>query len=770
MRYATLRADQGFAAGTAATQLEASVHVDGAVAFEAAQGFDGSARLIQPRLQLDDGAGGIVTGTEAQYPQVVRYWTVDGFDPQAEVTGDLSVSASLDGGERSWAVSVVASTGSAWAGDLATGPLGYEVDRGGPPPGERVPVDLGVRLLDIAAGQSYALPLLSAGHAASSRRRISSEGHVMEISGAGPEIRWKDVEIDLELLPGHGLTHGEIAILAAQAAGVPDAQIGIDAELGSPRSVGMQMSCRPLWQVLQDILRPIGHQALFTRTDAVLVTTRLDVGADDPAIIELRLEGSATAAVSDLEGTGAEIEADAAVPTCVEVTGLRLAETLQAPGTGLVTEEVIIETWEDDYVLPAPVAFQTGGASTIVPTGLSPPKRTLTARTTVRVTTLDGCEQETYTKVEGFFNPASARYIAAGSVDGEPRAYPSHNVYFFDEVPAADDGAEGVAWRLPRFVVISESWEAPVWRADGRRLGTVTRTSGWRNPEASIKDRGGPGDPWETENYTAGRFLTGGFSGVLFDRERYFGGPSPPDQLFPSGLRAEYPGLGLVVSRHLTYAAEERTVTEDDYEPAVSTDLTAYGIRDGITQLYTSGSGRDDTEIGLTSTTRTEHATIAGRPTQIDSGRDQQGRPLPTVVTKGAGGGIPAAEICNQELEDEERQENFSVTVCLTVSDGAGGEVQLSHRTERLSSDFVETETEAEAWGLRELDILRSFPVALSLASPCPVLDIGDAVELGDVGYGLTGRCKVWGREVKIGAAPDGRVEDVVVVRMANLS
>lgn len=741
------------------------------------QDFDGAATLLQPRLQLDDGAGGTLTGVDVRTPAVSPYWRVDGVDPGVILVGDLEISAKLDGGEREWKRSLLASTGYRFAGDFAFSPLGVEVDRGGPPPGETTPVDFGLDLYDLVTGATASIPLLTSGYGIGSDRDYDASGHVLSLQGRGPEVRYQEIEIDMDLAPEHGSTNGELAVLAMQAAGVPAALIGIDPTIGSARSIGVEYSCAPLWAVLRDILRPIGYQVLAGADDGVFRAVELQP-EDTPALIEV------------IAGPGGDLEeaklfsiaAKGAQPVCAEVVGVRIDDTSPtSPTSGLVTESIVIETYDDNFVLPTAVASQASGSSTISPTGVvpGPAQRTLVHRTTIEVTTLDGCEILTYTKEEGFYNPRAARYLAAADPNGGSPGvwtYPSRNVYFYDSTPVADDSQEGFLWATDRFTTLSEQWSRPQWRADGRRTGTITSTAGWRNPAASIKARATAATTWEATNYTTGRPLLASGAGVLFEFERYFAGPvgassetlAIPGDTYESA-QSVYPisaaVFGEVILRYLTYEVETRTIDDDDYETAVETVRTAWGIRNGVLYLYASGEGGSVNEIGLSATTSEARAQIGGKPTTIQSGTDEQGVTTPTVVTRGGGRGLPAAEICNDELVNEARKTDFTVTVCAARDDGAGGETALTGKPLRLKSDFVETPEEAERWGLRELQILRGFPCKLYLASPCPVLDVGDVVtvnvpEIKTAAFDAV----VWEREAKIPGEPQGRIEDVVTI------
>jgi hypothetical protein len=717
---ATLKLTQDFAPTTAGAVLRADVLVldspPGHLRLD--QDFDGSASKIQPRLQLE----GQPAGTDAVYPVVTSSWTVGGVSGRALGilrAGEAAIGADLESCSRTWSQAVVASTGSRRGGGFSAGPLNYEVDVGGPPPGRGVPVSFQVELDEVP------LALLSDGFVEQSSREWNGSGHLLTMSGSGPEVPFRDVEIDLELEADHKLNQGEIAISVMQDGGVPDEQIDIDPGLGSPRTLPQAFNCVNLWSFLKDLLRPIGYVPMAGRSDNVFRAVALDVEDDETTIMTLNALDIAVEA-------GVAVGSDGTLPTCVDVEGRQINDAANGTGTGTVTTEVVVETI-DDLVLPLPVAFQVGGVATITPTGFGPPAPipdAVTGRTTVRVTTVDGCETLTYTKIEGYRNPIAARYIAAATLTGEPRLYPGFNVYFFDEIPGEDDATEGFQWDRDRFGVISETWAEPQYRADGRRTGTLTRTSEFRNIAAADKSRIAISDTWEAQNYEPGP-TTASFSRVVFSAERYFAGPGTPDDQLPTALNPFYPGVTTVL-RHTKVEVEELEIGECDQVPSESTTTTTYGRRAGTTQLYSDGfHSRDDNEIGVSSSVSSLSLTIAGKTKTVSTGINTEGRRLPGQVSDAPPGqGLRAAEICTPEEVDRDNEQRLDVRVCLVRQDAQGGLSEDLAKPVTLSSRWVETVDEAISWGQRELSIMHGYPVALVMASPAPIIDAGDVIEL----------------------------------------
>lgn len=756
---ARMTLNQDFAPTTAAVtvQLEQLVLDDPPGNIQLDQFFDGSAALLQPSLQLQ----GQPKGTTVVAPAYTSSWAVDGVDPGAIRTGETKIGADLDSCARTWEQAIIASTGH--NADFAVGPLGYELTVGSPPPGHEVPVSFAMQLIGRGAfgGTTADLALLTRGCVETSGREWSEESHIMTMSGSGPEVLWRDVEIDIELAPDHGLTHGEIGILAMEAAGVPDEQIGIDPSLGSPRNLAQAFNCVGLWSFLKDLFRPIGFAVMARRGDDIFREVPLLVGDDPPVMTITERDITRTAGVA--------IESDATLPTCVDVEGRRIEDSATGVGSGTVTETVIIETIEPEFFPSLPVATQSVGSATITPTGIGAPPAipdVVTARTTVSVTTVDGCEELTYTRNEAFFNPVAARYTAAETPDGEPRGY--LNIFFFDSIPVADDAQEGFFWDQPRFVIFSEVWSRPQFRGDGRRTGTETKSSGWRNIERRIKSRIGPGAAWETENYEPGS-LSASFQGLFFNHEHYFVGPATPDQTLNAGTNSAYPGIP-IVDRHTRVEIETNTIDECDQITGTNANTTTYGKRPGLDQLYASGEeSRNDHEVGVTTTESELRVTVGGRIKIVPTATDSEGRPLTRVVRdEAAGAGLPAAEICTPDEINRDREQRLDVRVCLERTDAEGNPVKDIGKPRTFSSRWVETVEEATAWGQLELSIMHGFPVALTMSSPNPTLDAGDVVEL-DLAepIGPARRCKVLVTETTIPPA-NGQdpIEHQVVVRV----
>lgn len=750
---ATIQANQDFAPTTAAARIQADVlvlvlpttNVLPTTTVQVDQEFDGSAPLIQPTLQLV----GQLAGFTATPPVYQSSWTVDDSDPGAIRIGDTEIGADLEACSRTWSQTVLAGKGHGATFEL--GPLETERTRGGPPPGPAVPVSFSMRL--IGAGTTVDLPLLTRGYVTKSDREWTDEGHPMELSGSGPEVLYKDVEIDLELEANHGKTHGEIGIMAMELAGVPAGQIGIDPALGTPRTLKQSFRCVGLWSFLKELFRPIGYTVMAGRTDDVFRAVAIEVRAGDVPVM--------TIGVRDVESSaGVGTSADATVPHCIHIEGRRIEDSVTGPGSGTVTTRITITTTDPAFVPNLPVASQAAGSSGITPTGFGVPPAipdVVVGETVVEVTTTDGCETLTYTRQRGFFKPQASRYILAATLTGELRGHPAFNVWFYGGIPDPDDEEEGFLWSEERFVTTSEVWVEPQYNAAGRRDGDITRTSGWQNIERALRDRGTLTGIWEEQDVLAGP-ASAALQPQVFAFEHYFVGPGAPDDDLPAGTNSAYPGIP-VVTRHTNVDIVTHDIDECDQITATTTRQTFYGKRKGATQQYASGeTSRNDHLIGVSTSQTSQSVTIGTRIKNVNTSTDIEGRQGRTTTRdEPAGRGLQAAEICTPEQLAKDLEQRIDVERCIERGDGKV--IKLKPIT--LSSRWVETVKEAEFWGDLELAIAHGFPTALTLTSPNPTLDAGDVVEVDlPEAVGDKVMCKVIGVETSI---PPDTGEDPIV-------
>ena len=756
-----LRANVTFATTTESVELLARVGiVDSPPGHLAADvDFDtDAALLLQPTLGL------LVPGDTVENPAVQLSWQVAGVDPGVFFTDDdVKITADLDTCARSWQVTIVASSGTRAGGDFTKNPLGYELDTGGPPPGLAVPVDFALTLIGRGnPAPIVKIPLLTGGFAdpgGQEKRTCNADAHTMELSGGGRAALFSSRQVDLKLPANHGNTHGELVILLMQAALVPDELIGIDPTIGAPRTVALDIKCEALWPLIHEILRPLGLVVMDSPEDGVFRTVSFAVGDGEPSVMTI---GPKDIVAAD----GVTTSVSALGASCYTITGERLQDTSSGSGTssGTVTTPVVVSIFRDGFTLPVAVASQSAGGA-IIPTGsgpFGPPTDGVRiSRVTVESTTVDGCPGLVKTTVENFNNPPGSRYTAAGTPTGELRGH--RTGFFFGTIPVPDDSQLMKTYQSDRFQIFSEEWQIPIFedRIDEAgepfkvRVGTTGRFAGWRNIDAAIKSRGAADNPWELENYITGRFLSASFSGLLFDRHRYFAGPNTPDASFPSGSNPTYPGFGFVVNRYLKVVNESREVDDCRQETAVETETIAYDRKQGQTQQYADGTSSPTASlVGLSSTVREDRVDQSDSFLKIRTGFDIEGEALDTEVTRGASQGLPSAETCSVASLDRDRQESFTVTdICLGRLDGFGDPVVNFNAPEELSSDFVETEAEATEWALIELALKTSPDVEISLNSPNPTLDAGKNVTLNLPEKGYPGTlAKIVQIETTVGA------------------
>lgn len=723
--------------------LNAAADYEATVGNAAAQAI-----LVQPRLALA-AAGDTVPLVSGR----IR-WLHNALDPATgEPVGAVKISADLLGCSREWSWPLAASRGSTRGGDLTKNPLGYELDRGGPPPGRSVKIDVELDLFDYATPKTLTSRLVNGGVVRESARSANAEEHVLELSGAGYLDRYARRKVDLELAADHGLTHGQIAVLACAAAGVPADEILIDPALGSPRTRAVTLSCSPLAQVLKDVLGPIGYRPIDSREPRGI--TALPVFIEDDAVTVSTINRSDIDAAA-----GVTFEADASVATCARVTGTD-PSARTVPATGTVTTVTQTETYETDRTMKLAVANQDASGTITATVGGGDyvrPGLTLVERVTVRQTYVDGCLVRTRTTREGWRRVESHRYQTSASADGKPYGYPV--CYFFDTVPVKDD-AQG-AYRDPFeiFTVLQETIEEVERDAAGRELVVVTKVKGWGWPEAAIKARAVVSTTWESLNYQPSVKIQGNGTGRLFATEEYFAGPFRPD-LAPAPI---YQGF-------LEWTELTRTANECNEETGTLEEFYRLGLAPGLTRLYADGTeSADASESGrLDETTRvTRISTGPTSRTEVSSGTVAAGKAQPIkpkkiVVQTGLAGALPNVPICDAAASEGGGTE-FVVTVCLervlddaTLIDEEGSILDLE-------SPFVESKDEALTWAKIELEVEAAVRGTIPLTYTSPALDVGAKLVIDLPDWGYTAEPAII-ETIETTVGDDGTLYDVLGVR-----
>lgn len=723
--------------------------------------------LTQPRLALAS-AGDTIPLIAGR-----MRWLHDGVDPATGEAWQVTVSADLLGCAREWKWPLAASRGSTRGGDLTPNPLGYEIDRGGPPPGQAAFIDLELDLFDFATATTVTSKLINGGQVRGSSRVSDNDQHAMELSGAGFADRYARIEITLDLPLDHGLTHGEIAVLACQLAGVPGENILIDPDLGEPRTRAVKLSCTPLWEVLKDVLAPIGYRPNDSRDPRGIDAFSVEVDRAGPVV--------ATLTAADLSADGFSADADASVAQCVRVTGTD-PEQREVPLEGTVTTETVTETYTENYVWRRAVAVQdaAGSVSALSPGGdVTVPGLTLTERVVLRQTYKDGCLVRARTTRESFRLIEKVRYTTSASADGMPYGY--FVCYFFDGTPVKDDSADAYRLQEERFVVTSEQIVDIVRNAVGQTTNEITRVSEFGWPEAAIKSRATVGTAWESTNYGVVNIQGSGAAREI-EHETWFAGPERPDTnpaTYSVGdLLPPPPGvLNPVVQKYLAQEELERIANGCGEETGTEESTYDLGLKYGLTQLYADGAQSvwSEERGRLSETTKvTRVQETPASHTRITSGTAPDGRagrigPKKLVVERGVAGSLPNLPQCSAETQDGGGRA-FSATACTErVREGAEENPVLSAGSvQELSSPFVESEAEARRWAEIELEIEAGIRAELSLSYASPIYDIGKTIifDLPDRGFSAQ-RAVIENTEADIGG--DGKLIEKLTVRFSLL-
>lgn len=558
------------------------------------------------------------------------------------------------------------------AGDWRRGPLGYETTWAAPPPG-LAPLRLEVVYVT-AAGAEAVYALITNGIAQASRRSLSREGHLLEISALGPWGRYDRAPVTLNLPPRHGLTHGALARQAALQAGVPPLSVAVDPSLGAPRMRALDVAREQLDSLLRELGESLVYAFDFDR-DARLVAYDL-VPAGAPAEWVFTLDQ--IAADSELG-----VDADGEVVTCVTVTGT--APERPDSGLGAVTTVEIVYTFSaDDYSIPGAYWRQQPDLTLAAGGGPAFAGRTLIGIVETRRTKIGGCLHEEQVITSGMMAPEVARYtIAADGTLG-----PGWNsAYLYEAGAVASDSTKAYAWQRHRLVEISNVVTRYHYGlASEEQVRTEIFRHAWFNRPVAIKQRDNPASPWEDEPYIDGTFLTGDGGGVLELSESYFDGWTVVGTALQFARSTEF-------TDH--HSSDGKLLKEDiDKRDWLAPD----GGVPGEEYLYKDGHvSRFPAAIGMT-TERVEKvysAPLTGGLVTIETKFRDDGSFGGQTITRGDGD-RPATPRCDEADEDRKSGRPFEVTVCA----GEGSHVRNG---QDFSSDFIESEAEARAWAARFL-------------------------------------------------------------------
>ncbi|GEM_PF-6038688 len=480
------------------------------------------------------GAADQLSGAAAQVLEVIFSGSSGGYPFSLSDHGDSNDGIEVDRGltdKTTWRLSAPASKNrwEPWA-------VGYEVAFGGAPPPGLARINIAARY-GRGAGQ-FSVPLVTGGLAAASGRSLSQDGHGVTLNGVGPEGRYDRKLVTLQLPPNHGKTHGQIARLAALAAGVPSAAVQIDESIGFPLTRALDMVEEELWGALTDVLLGCGYLPRFDEDGALVALPRapVAVGIADVRIRAARLLGE------EIESVLAEGNAD--VITCVRVEGTKpVIPENQAEGRTLeVTINASYEAGFEPREAYFDQAYTTSdpdeGVLNALPGadgGFLPSSsffydadaRTLKSMTVTVKEKQGGCVLAEDVLNFGWKVPEVPRYHYINPADNTGTKIARDNVFIFEPTAVAGDAAPAYLEFRERWSLISRDRKDYVFGGgdDGMELAEVRhRTGAWLNETAHAKVPSAPAPyDWPSEDYIADKYILGGGRVVKNDRESFRG-------------------------------------------------------------------------------------------------------------------------------------------------------------------------------------------------------------------------------------------------------
>lgn len=520
----------------------------------------------------------------------------------------------------------------------------------------------------------------------SSGRSVSVGVDTITINGQGPEARYREAPISIELSPGHGLTPQEIGSQIATLAGVAPAQIALG-EVGSARANEYVVNCAPAWQDLLNLYATFGRAVRFDDANPPLLR---DFPLDDSGeTVKWTITGR------DVYGDGVELRIDVAEgpPTCVLVTGTRLEEPTDGVLGSTVSETTVVETFEDNFVVPtARFVQQAGATGTLVALGPEPPPKNnvLTARTTTtEVLNSDGCLLLRTVVEEAYFSPEAAKFFEdlAGGITFQGGV----NVY--EAGATAGDNSATFLWPDHRFVEVSSTEERLFRNSGGFTTLTEFRGGGWRGRQQAVEQVDDNGD---VVAIVPGFRFADGTGLELAKGQLYHNGNADPDAASPQVPLTPLNLTGRLAGRWQTATDTTPTIDELNYKPVEQTETRtfktegsgAFRFADGTLNSVTLEPGRVVEDLFSSFS-----AGAGGGHVQVDSGTDDRGRALPTVVTTGAGH-IPSADHCSHDEAMTKNTREIGAEVCR-------GDEDRVPKTLKVSNRWIESVDEADALAQR---------------------------------------------------------------------
>ena len=645
-----------------------------------------------------------------------------------------------------WEIEEVINEGFAWkisvpghSGNWVPSPLLWEINWGGPPPGDS-PVMF--ELVYLAGSSLTEAPyvLMTGGRSHASTREISRAGHFMEISGIGPEGCFNEVQVDYQLDPSHGKTQGEMIRELALLAGIPEASIGVGQSLGSPRQKALDVVCEEFKSIVEEIAASCNHWVDFDRNGIfrswpfipsagpVFTLTHDHVIAVDGEIV---------------------ISSTSDVPDCLVVSGV--APELPDDGEGTVTKVTTIERWAN-YAVESAYSHQqlSGAITTISGGGPLPSKFIVVERITTIERLVDGCVHSDEVITEQYFAPRAWRYQldTAGAISSYQGPL---GVFFYEEGVTKDDQINGFAWQTKRLTVVSRvqnfytylpeltstEVNAGVTRPVGALSQVDTKMSAWKVVREAIKERIATSTTWESQNYRS-NLKSLGDGTVVTGNEEFFDGPLDTLETYagPSGSAS-------ISSQYAESSVRTIENTDEFYKTSEVLEARTIGALPGGFYLLSGGEEIDRVaENGIINETeRTTYEAIGenshrriisrhGRASGAAFG-DHEGRLEETEITEPEDSYLPASDVCSRENLERSSGRPFEVEVCDVGS-------PRCPKWDSVSNDFIETEDEAVAFGERVLRQETATTVVVSIAANA-ALRRGDPIRVSLPRAGVTG-------------------------------
>ncbi len=702
----------------------------------------------------DDAGGSIPTTKPGQAWPIIRFAGTDHYIGENPYEGGLpNVQMSLAGVAWSFGVpSRVGDNGRPWTQ--------WEADlRGLAPPGTD---ELDILFEYDFAGILFKLPVITGGRSWASGRPLL--GNPLALTGKGRLSRHVRPQVSYLARINHQKTHGELTreILALTALD-PD-QIVIDASIGEPLIQRLEVDCSSAPDAAAKVMESYGYR---------LLEIRGEIAAKHSAPVDL--EPVATIRVDRVVTGEVEVNTDwEPIPHCIRIEGERpiIPDFSDAWTT---TEKVVSET-VDFFTVSRAGWFQDSGGDINVVTGPSPVEIfQLIERIIVRESFFLGCLQITERFVWRFHNPEAWRYkTAVGTSDGLPfSGYRAFGFFFTESIPVKDDTAPVFQWVSPRFVVVEYTSEErfrdsefatlplpdpgqdlsmPIGKT-GRLAKVHKGVGGWQAIEAAWRfDATSPPD-WTVTNVISNTLTRGGGLPVLSDDVLWIG-PAEPNGIVsdpgttisPAGGMARW---GVETVRPQWISSETTLIsllgidglegTEYDADDGgwetlrVETNLgferpfgDDFQYKDGTESSAASLFGR-----AILVLNRPFIADGGGTHTEIRSGVDGEGKPIPTVTTPGIAGHLPNADVCDEESEFERNVINIVGEACLP--DG----LVIPQWTDTIRFDFG-VETAAQADRLAEIELRRLTAAEVPCSIPINVLlSVLDPIRLESVALGV---------------------------------